>query len=72
MKGSTCASEMIEVARAALIVFDRSAEDSTTLGTDNSANLAIAMGTATPARAIRQTLLRGRPSRIAFVASSCS
>ena len=49
-KGSTFASEFVEVARNALDVMGRPQPDPTLLGTDNSANLAIAMGTASPAR----------------------
>ena len=50
MKGSTRASEHVEVARNVLTVFGRPQPEPTVLGTDNSANLSIAMGTATPAR----------------------
>ena len=50
MKGSTRVSEIIELAREALIVFGRAQDEPTLLGTDNSANLSIAMGTAVPAR----------------------
>jgi hypothetical protein len=49
-KGTTFASEFVEVARNALDVFGRPQVEPTVIGTDNSANLAIAMGTATPAR----------------------
>lgn len=50
-KGSTRASELVEVARNALITFGRPQSEPSVLGTDNSANLSIAMGTATPQRA---------------------
>ena len=51
MRASTRASEFAEVAREALIIFGRPQDGPTVIGTDNSANLAIAMGSATPARA---------------------
>ena len=50
-RGSTRASEAIEIAREALIVFGRPPTGPSIIGTDNSANLAITLGTATPARA---------------------
>ena len=49
-KGSTYASEWIEVARNALKVFGRPPQTPSVVGTDNAANLAIAMRSATPAR----------------------
>jgi hypothetical protein len=49
-KGSTYASEWIEVARNALIAFGHPQQSPSLVGTDNAANLSIAMGTATPAR----------------------
>ena len=50
-KGSTRVSELIEVARNALITMGRPQSEPSVVGTDNSANLSIAMGTASPQRA---------------------
>ena len=50
MKASTFASEHGEVAVHALITFGRDPATPFVLGTDNSANLAISMGTAQPQR----------------------
>jgi hypothetical protein len=50
-KGSTYGSEWLEMAHNALVVMGHPPASPSLLGTDNSANLAIAMGTATPARA---------------------
>jgi hypothetical protein len=50
-KGSTFCSEYVELARYALVVLGSPCDGPTVLGTDNSANLSIALGTATPARA---------------------
>jgi hypothetical protein len=50
-RGSTRASEALEIAREALVMFGRPQHAPSVIGTDNSANLAIALGTATPARA---------------------
>ena len=50
-KGSTRVSETLLLARDALAALGRPQHEPSVIGTDNSANLAIAMGTATPARA---------------------
>ena len=50
MRGSTYASETVEIARHALTVYGHPPDGPTILGTDNSAHLAISMGTANPSR----------------------
>jgi hypothetical protein len=51
-KGSTYASEYVELGRNAMVVFGSPCKAPTLLGTDNSSHLSIALGTAsTPARA---------------------